>query len=54
MLPQVDEDRQTVTVAAGVTQRALLDYLSGGHSCPARLLSTAWAALCSVRASSYS
>ncbi|KAL4431088.1 hypothetical protein ABPG75_006344 [Micractinium tetrahymenae] len=25
---QVDEDKQTVTVAAGVTQRALLDYLS--------------------------
>lgn len=31
--PQVDEDKQTVTVAAGITQRALLDYLSGGkHS----------------------
>lgn len=26
---QVDEDNQTVTVAAGITQRALLDYLSG-------------------------
>lgn len=29
-LAQVDEVEETVTVAAGITQRALLDYLAGG------------------------